>query len=68
MKLNQAETSIVLRTLEQGIIQANSWNRQNGFHYWESRRDELFTVYRKLGGILTLKQLIRPKNEPALQA
>jgi hypothetical protein len=67
-KLTPAEVSIILRVLEQGIIDAQRWNRQNGFHYWESRRDEMYSVYRKLGGILTLKQLILPENEPAMQA
>lgn len=65
--INVSEQITLLVALESEIRQLNRWSLEQCFPYWDRRRDQLFSVYRKAGGEESLSDIIevQPRTEPA---
>ena len=67
LHLSMAEQITLLVALESEIRQLNRWSLDRCFPYWDRRRDQLFSIYRKAGGDMSLADIVevQRKTEPA---
>jgi hypothetical protein len=67
LHLSMAEQLTLLVALESEIRQLNRWSLDKCFPYWDRRRDQLFSIYRKAGGDMSLADIVevQQQTEPA---
>jgi hypothetical protein len=67
LHLSMSEQMTLLVALESEIRQVNRWSLEKCYPYWDRRRDQLFRIYRKAGGDMSLADIVevQRKTEPA---
>jgi hypothetical protein len=66
LNLTNGEALGLQVALEQDIRRLHEWYADRHFTYWIRRRDQMYNLYRKIGGQETLGTILREEQkEPA---